>query len=303
MKNTSNILAPIVLFAYNRPWHIHQTLESLKKNELANQSDLIIFSDAARKSTDTAPVQEVRRYIKTVKGFNSVNIIERTNNFGLANSIIDGVSQVINEYGNVIVLEDDLVTSPYFLKYMNDGLRYYENAEDVISIHGYIYPMNDVLPETFFLRGADCWGWATWKRGWALFERDGKKLLNELQSRHAEYEFDFNGSYPYTRMLRNQISGKNNSWAIRWHASAFLRNKFTLYPGQSLVQNIGHDGSGTHCGSTDALTIEQLAMAPVQLCDIAIQEHPDLKRLMILYFRSLRRRLIWSRIVRILKMG
>ena len=125
----------------------------------------------------------------------------------------------------VIVLEDDLVTSPHFLQYMNDGLGIYERDDRVISIHGYSYPVHGKLPETFFLRGADCLGWATWKRGWDLFEDDGQRLLNELERRNLTRSFDFDGSYPYTQMLRDQIAGSNSSWAVRWYASAFLRDK------------------------------------------------------------------------------
>ncbi len=188
--------APIALFVYNRPWHIQQTVEALQKNDLAEDSDLFIFSDAPKKKEAVAAVQEVREYIKTVGGFKSVSIIERDINFGLANSIIDGVTRMCNEYGRVIVLEDDLVTSPYFLCYMNDALDLYEHEESVISIHGYIYPVAEKLPETFFLRGADCWGWATWKRGWELFEQDGRRLLEELCRQKLTDRFDFDNSYP-----------------------------------------------------------------------------------------------------------
>jgi SAM-dependent methyltransferase len=256
--NTMTNFAPIVLFVYNRPQHTRQTVEALQKNELAADSDLIIYADAAKSDNAEPAVQAVRAYIRTITGFKSVRVVERPYNFGLANSIIDGVTSIVNEYGRVIVLEDDLVTSPYFLRYMNDGLVRYEHEERVISIHGYIYPVKDVLPGTFFIRGADCWGWATWKRGWDLFQVDGSKLLDELQRKKLTKDFDFGGSYPYTRMLKKQIEGKNNSWAIRWYASAFLANKLTLYPGVSLVLNIGHDGSGTHCGVNDGFSGEMV---------------------------------------------
>jgi hypothetical protein len=138
---------------------------------------------------------------------------------------------------------------------MNEGLRLYENDELVISIHGYIYPVKEKLPDTFFLRGADCFGWATWKRGWDLFQPDGRLLLKGLIESHQTDQFDFEGSYPYLQMLRDQIDGKNNSWAIRWYASAFLKNKFTLYPGKSLVSNNGGDGSGTNNGFEYSLPV------------------------------------------------
>lgn len=264
--------APIVLFVYNRPQHTRRTVEALLKNEQAGNSDLIIYADAAKTASAASAVQAVREYIKTITGFKSVRIVERPNNFGLASSVIDGVTHVVNEYGRVIVLEDDLVTSPYFLKYMNDGLIRYEHESAVISIHGYVYPVKEALPETFFLRGADCWGWATWKRGWDLFESDGAKLLAELIRKGLTQKFDFEGAYPYIKMLKDQIKGKNSSWAIRWHASAFLANKMTLYPGSSLVLNIGNDSSGTHCGTTDVFSGE-IANLPVKIQDSKIVEN------------------------------
>lgn len=243
-------LAPIVLFVYNRLWHTQQTVEALQKNELAADSNLFIFSDGAKNTEDQYKVDEVRQYLKTITGFKSIAIEESQQNKGLANSIIYGVTQIVNRFGKIIVLEDDLVTSKYFLQYMNNNLVFYYNFNEVISIHGFVYPIKD-LPEAFFLRGADCWGWATWKRGWDIFEPNGEKLLEKLTEKKLAQEFDFNSTYPYIQMLKEQTVGKNNSWAIRWYASAFLANKLTLYPGKTLIKNIGYGNSGTHCGNND----------------------------------------------------
>ncbi|MDR2645826.1 MAG: methyltransferase, TIGR04325 family [Holosporaceae bacterium] len=248
-------LAPVVLFAYNRLLHVQQTVESLRLNELANGSELFIFSDGGRNDEDWNKVKEVRRYLKTIFGFRKIEIFESEYNKGLANSVIDGVTKIVNEYRNIIVLEDDMVTSRYFLRYMNDALELYESDQDIACITGYVYPIKK-LPETFFIRGADCWGWATWKKEWDLFEADGRKLLQEIQSKSLEKEFNFNNKYPYTQMLKDQISGKNSSWAVRWHASAFLKNKLCLYSGKSFVHNTGNDGSGIHCGKSDSLDIQ-----------------------------------------------
>lgn len=242
--------APIALFVYNRPWHTQQTSEALQKNELAKETELFIFSDAPKNDAAIHSVNEVRAFIKTLQGFKKVTIIEREKNWGLANSIIDGVTAIVNQYGKVIVLEDDLVTSPCFLNYMNHNLDLYQNDDQVASIHGYVYPING-LPETFFIRGADCWGWATWKRAWDVFEADGNKLLTQLYDKSLQKEADFNNSYAYTQMLEHQVKGLNDSWAIRWYISAFLNDMLTLYPGQSYVHNIGNDDSGTHCSKTD----------------------------------------------------
>ena len=242
--------APIALFVYNRPVHTRRTVDSLKKNTLAGVSELVIFSDAPKTEVHSEKVRKVRQYIRQIEGFKSVSIIERDSNFGLARSIIDGVTRVVKKYGRIIVLEDDMVTSPYFLTYMNEALEKYADDERVVSIHAYVYPVEQPLPEAFFLHGADCWGWATWSRGWACFNSDGQFLLDELKRRKLIRAFDFNGTYLFSKMLEGQIKGTNDSWAVRWYASAFLAGKLTLYPGRSLVHNIGNDGSGTHCGES-----------------------------------------------------
>jgi len=263
-------LAPIVLFTYNRPWHTQQTVEALLQNAEAKDSELIVFSDGAKDEASQVKVDEVRQYLKTIKGFKSVRIVEREKNLGLAQNIISGVTEVVNEYGRVIVLEDDMVTSHYFLRYMNDALNIYENDDRVISIHGYCFPIEG-LPETFFLKGAECWGWATWKRGWNLFEPDGAKLMKAIDTNGLIDRFDLFGGYDYSGMLRNQIAGKNDSWAVRWYASALLQDKLTLYPGKSLVHNTGNDASGRHCAEVETFDVN-ISSSPVQVGDIAVEE-------------------------------
>jgi len=270
--------APIALFCYNRPEHLRVTVEGLLKNDLAHKTDLFVFCDAAKDVTAQASVDQVRAYLKKITGFNNITIDEKASNFGLADSIISGVTQVVAQYGRVIVMEDDLLVSPFFLQYMNDALELYQNDENVISIHGYIYPIQKKLPETFFLKGADCWGWATWKRGWDLFNPNGQDLLDQLKEKNLTKEFDFDDAYPYTKMLEDWTQGQNNSWAIRWYASAFLANKLTLYPGRSLVFNTGNDGSGTHCGVTDSFSTE-IYMMPIKLQQLPAQEDNKSKKL------------------------
>jgi hypothetical protein len=244
IKGVEMDLAPIILFVYNRPWHTEQTVEALKNNELATESNLFIFSDGPKVENDEN-VKNVREYIKTIDGFKSVTIVEREKNIGLANSVITGVTEIVNRFGKVVVLEDDLVTSKYFLKFMNEALEIYKNENEVVCISAFV-PEIENLPEFFFIRGADCWGWATWKRGWDVFESNGKKLFNDLENRNLLNEFDINGFSPRSRILKDQIEKKNDSWAIRWLASAFLNNKFCLYPRNTLIKNIGLDDSGTN---------------------------------------------------------
>ena len=278
-------LAPIALFVYNRPWHTQQTVESLQKNELASKSELFIYSDQGKNEETQKDVDKVRKYIINIDGFKKVTIIKRDKNWGLANSIIDGVTTIVNKHGRIIVLEDDLVTSPYFLKFMNESLKIYEKEKQVASVHGYIYPIED-LPDTFFIKGADCWGWATWKNKWDIFEPDGQKLLNELTVKNLAKEADFNDTYGFTRMLKDQINGKNNSWAIRWYMSAFLKNMVTLYPGKSYVQNIGFDSQGTHCGELDVFNVS--LNTKFILKKIKANEDPEIRKKIELFFKKIK---------------
>ena len=259
--------APITLFIYNRPEHAMQTLESLYLNTLAMQSDLYIFADGPKQNANPETLEKIRRtreIAHSKQWCKNVTIIESDKNKGLAASIISGVTEIVNKYGKVIVLEDDLVTSPYFLQYMNDALSVYENEPKVACIHGYVEPHKNQLPETFFIRGADCWGWATWKRAWDVFNPNGQQLLDEIHRRHCERHFNFDNSYDYVKMLEDQIAGRNNSWAIRWLASAYLNDMYCLYPDKNLVLNIGFDGSGTHCGSSTFIQ-EKLADKPITI--------------------------------------
>ena len=253
-------LAPIILFCYNRVEYLIQTVMALRANELADQSDLIIFSDGPKNECDTGKVKAVREYIHLIQGFRKVEIHESPVNKGLANSVIAGVTEVVNRYGKVIVLEDDLVTSPFFLKFMNDALNKYEEEEQVVSIHGNTLEMVDTDQDTFFQRGAHCWGWATWKSGWDLLEQDAEKLLAEVNARHLQQQFD--------QMLIDQKNGKIDSWAIRWYASTFLQNKLTLFSGKNLVSHIGQ--TGTHYNIQD-MPIDKLTDTPPIIKDIPIK--------------------------------
>ena len=268
-----NVLAPIAVFTYNRPKHTLRTLNALLMNPLANESDIIIYSDSARTASHNKAVDEVRNYLSEITGFRSIKVIHRDKNFGLSESIIQGVTEVLQQSEKVIVLEDDMVVSPYFLTYMNDALDQFVDDDRVISIHGYVYPVEQKLPEAFFIPGADCWGWATWRRGWEIFNSDGQFLLDELTRQGLLRTFDFNGAYPYSLMLKEQIQGKNDSWAVRWYASAFLHKKLTLYPGCSLVQNIGSDNSGTHCGESKSMDIN-ISENPIDLKNIKVEASP-----------------------------
>ncbi|WP_027327691.1 glycosyltransferase [Helicobacter pametensis] len=281
-------LAPIVLFVYNRPSHTRQTIQALQANPLAKDSDLLIYSDAPKDEKALQSVKEVREYIKTIQGFKNLIIIEREQNLGLAENIIDGVTTVINQYGKIIVLEDDLVVSPHFLEYMNTALMLYENDQQVACITAFNFPLRyppNFQDTTFFLKGADCWTWATWQRAWNKFEQDGSRLLQMIYKKNLQKDFDLDGSYPYTKMLQDQIRGKNNSWAIRWYASAFLEDMLCLYPKDSLVENIGYDG--THFkNATKTALFGHISSQPCKLHKLHICENPIAKNSLIQFFKK-----------------
>lgn len=289
-------LAPILLFTYNRLEHTRRCVESLQKNKLSQESELFIYSDGAKDTTQQAAVEEVRSYLHSIDGFGKITIIERNENWGLARNIIDGVTTQVNKYGSVIVLEDDLITAPYFLQFMNEALQIYCNEPRVGHIQACDFTHDPSLPQTFLIKWTGSWGWATWDRAWKLFNPDGKELLQELERRGLTHTFDFNGTYHFTRMLRNQIAGKNNSWAIRWNASLFLADVLSLNVGRSLVRNEGFDGSGTHCGQ-DNLYDADLYTHPIVIEKISpIEESVIGRQAMTRYYR--RTNSFWAKAMR-----
>ncbi len=254
------ILSPIVLFIYNRPLHTQRVLDGLANNPESKQSILYIFSDGLKENAplnDLDLINQTRAVVENESRFKEVIIIKNDKNKGLANSIIDGVNLVLSSFEKIIVIEDDILPQKGFLKYMNEALNLYEATDEIGCIHAwnYTFNKNSIKQSTFLLKGADCWGWGTWKRAWDLFESNGSLLLNEIQSNNLEFEFDRKNTHAFTNMLKDQIVGKNNSWAIRWHASLFLANKFCVHPRIPIVKNIGFDGSGTHCDNSDILQI------------------------------------------------
>lgn len=255
--------APVALFAYRRPQHLRATLSALAANTLATQTSLTIFCDGARSAQEVVDVEAARCVARSATGFKDVQVVTREANLGLAASVILGVGSVLAEHERIIVVEDDILTSPHFLTYMNDALAVYRDESLVWSIHGYQFPIAQKLPETFFLRGAECWGWATWRRAWAGFDDDGGRLLDALRRNRLLAEFDLDGGYAYSTLLATQAAGKVDSWAIRWRASAFLNGGLCLWPGRSLVTNIGHDLSGQNCAATDRFdaTVSPLPVA------------------------------------------
>ena len=264
-------LAPIALFVYNRPEHTRRTLSYLEKNRLAEESRLFIFSDGAKSERERHKVEQVRQLIKEVPGFKSVKIINSRENMGLANSIINGVTQLVNEYGKVIVFEDDLLSSAYTLQYFNEALTMYATKEKVMHIGGYMYELADKsLPQTFFFRAATSWGWATWARAWENFEPNVDVLLSQFDKKKIS-DFSIEGTMNFWKQIEGFKAGKNDSWAIRWYASIFLKGGLTLNPSTSLIHNIGNDGSGVH-SNKEHMYHAEMGKKPVKQFPAEIKE-------------------------------
>jgi hypothetical protein len=245
-------LAPIAVFAYNRPEHLRRSLESLAACRLADESRLTIYCDGPKTPDEAEKVAEVRRIAASRQWCGQVRIVHREANLGLANSVMAGTGEQCGQYGRVIVVEDDLVLSPWFLSYMNQALDRFADEERVMQISGYMFPLRPApTQESFFLPMGASWGWATWESAWRHFDPDmrGAEILDrDLEQRHR---FNLLGGYDYYNLVQMQRQGRVDSWGVRWCVSMFLRDGLILYPGTSLVSNIGFDGSGRHCSEND----------------------------------------------------
>lgn len=264
--------APIALFVYNRPAHTRRTIEALLANAEAEDSPLYIFSDAPKTPSASQAVSEVREYIRGVSGFRTVTILERNQNMGLANSVIAGVTQLCEEYGHTIVLEDDLVVSKHFLAYMNQALELYKDQDEVMQISGHMFPVEiEIEEDAFFLPFTTSWGWATWKRAWDKFDPSAAGFAALKCDRKLRKAFDLDDAYPYFDLLKKQLKGEVDSWAIRWNLTVFMQTGLALFPKQTLVHNTGFDGTGTHCGSQEVFIANNLSTFAVKRLPQAIE--------------------------------
>jgi hypothetical protein len=292
------LLAPIVLFVYNRPSYTQKVLDCLAANAEAKDSILYIYCDGTKQGANKDvlhKIEETRSIARKENRFKAVQVVEQSGNMGLANSIMTGVSEICNKYGSIIVLEDDIATSPFFLRYMNDALHTYKDVEGVGSISGYWYPTKKHLPEVFFLKSQSCWGWATWTRAWNAFEPDGSKLLSKLTAGGLTREFDLEGSMKYTEMLRQQIAGKIDSWAIRWDATNFTLNKMSLFSSLSLVQNIGFDGSGIHSKDVNYYDVV-LSDHPINVPLLPVVEDSSARKALVQFYRKINKDIFFRRL-------
>lgn len=259
--------APIALFVYNRPDHTRQTLEALARNRLAGASTLYVFSDGPKADASRLDLERIaatRQLVRSQKWPRELVLVEAERNRGLADSIISGVTRVVEEHGRVIVLEDDILTSPGFLEFMNQGLELHADDEQVMHISGYMYPIKLAAQGTAFLRILSCWGWATWARAWKHYNPDIEAHLRRLNSPAHVRKFNIEGHADFHRQLLDNRNGRIRSWAVRWYASWLAQGGLTLFPTQSLVRNIGHDGSGIHCGADDRFDTSLAESIPVR---------------------------------------
>lgn len=239
--------APIALFTFKRPEHTRRTLESLAQNPEFVESPVFIYCDGARNAAESVQVEETRKLVRDWPHPNKT-IVERDRNWGLAKSVIEGVTQLCSEYGRVIVVEDDLVVSPVLLNYLNAALDRYADEPKVMQVSAHMFPVEiESDCDAVMLPFTTSWGWATWSRAWKCFDPAMTGYENLRSKRALRWQFDMDGSYPSFRMLKQQKYGKIHSWAIRWYLSVFTAKGLVLFPKQTLVRNEGFDGSGTNC--------------------------------------------------------
>lgn len=273
--------APVVLFVYNRPEHTQKTVEALKQNIGAENTELYIFCDYAKNDQAKEAVHRTREYVRTITGFGAVHIIEREENWGLAKSIIAGVSEVVNRHGRVIVLEDDIRTGRYFLSYMNTALEKYKDEKQVFSVTGYShFPNgNKKLPPSYFLKVFSSWSWATWADRWELFDADALGWEKVKEDKELRKAFDYENCFYNSHMLKQQMEDHTiDSWAIRAYWTMFCQDAMTLFPNVRLCENQGFDGSGVHCNTegdylTGILSEQEISSFPEKIEELPITRH------------------------------
>lgn len=253
----SNELAPIGLSTYGRPQHLKQTIRALQQNSLAPESELFVFSDAP-KPGDEERVAAVRSYVSTIDGFREVHIIERNSNDRVANSR-GGLKMLLDRYEKVVFLAEDIVTAPSFLTFMNDALFKYEENDRIFNVSGYSPPISipaNYNHDVFFLRRISAWGFGIWK---SRFEKLGYMTPEEYElfasNRKNVKAFVKTGGADLMQMLRADAYGEIDAGDVKLMFAQFVSDQYTVYPVRSLVQNIGHDGTGVHCGTTDRFDV------------------------------------------------
>lgn len=244
--------APVIVFVYNRLQHTKDLLESLERNPLARESELFIFSDACKEGKNPEKVQEVRSYIHEYEehsSFKTLTIIEAEVNKGLAKSVIEGTTEILRRYGRVIVLEDDLIVADDFLEFMNRALDYYENKKKIWSVTGYtkqLKALKSYKKDVYLCFRASSWGWGTWLDRWEMIDWNVSDYDTFRKSLFRIVHLN-RGGHDMAGMLKRQMQGKLDSWAIRWCYAQDKANTYCICPKETKVVNNGFDGSGMHC--------------------------------------------------------
>ena len=277
--------SPIVVFAYNRKYHLEMTINALLTNKESNFSDLYIFCDGP-KSIDQNDVLEVRNYVKSIIGFNKIHINYRDENHGLAKNVISGLNYIFSIHEKAIIIEDDIVVSDSFLKFMNDLLNEYREEKKIFSISGYNYPIKisqKYLYDIYFFERFSSWGWATWKDRWneINFDLNSNELI--FNNKKLQNQFQKGGKDLYY-MLLDQVNNKINSWAIRVAYHCFKEKYLNIYPINTKVNNIGHDNSGTHCSTSNKWSIVTFNISSKGLLPPKIQTNKKISRKLKIFF-------------------
>ena len=297
--NKNKSLAPIALFVYKRPEHTLQALIALSGNPEFEFSPLFIFCDGSRSVEDNFDVERTRVIVKKWQHPRKT-IFEAQKNRGLAESVISGVTELTDHFGKVIVVEDDLIVSNNFLRYLNAALNKYQDYPQVMQVSAYMFPIQEFSSrkETLFLPNISSWGWATWDRAWKLFDTQAKGWDSLLTKKDLRYRFNVEGTYDYSDMLLRQMSGKIDSWAIKWNWCVFLHGGLVSYPPTSFVRNVGFDGSGTHCNVNKYYDIQVSStwenLSFTERIEVSSQEKELVKKALLV--------ISGSNIVRILKL-
>lgn len=258
-QNLSN-LAPIAFFCFNRADKTKLVLENLAKNDLAGESDIYIFCDGPRNIKDLQDIKEVHEVIDSFQGFKNKYITKREVNHGSQFSIIYGINQVLENHDSIIVVEDDIITAPSFLKFTNDALNFYKDESNIWCVSGFNYPKNIItypdsyLEDVFFVKGKNSsWGWGTWKDRWQKIDFEIKDYQEFVKNKQLVKEFNRAGSN-MADMLRMQKTNKINAWDIQMSYAMFKNDGYSMQSIKPLTKNIGFDASGTHTVSDLDLT-------------------------------------------------
>ena len=247
MTTRIRVWAPVALFIYKRPEHVRRMISSLQKCVGYAESPVVVFADGPKTEAEVPAARATRAVARQLLG-NKAVFVEQERNRGLANSIITGTTELCDRYGSIIVVEDDLILAPSFLRFLNEGLEHFANEPRVMQISGHIFDVPSVTHqrEALLLPLTTSWGWATWKRAWDLFDPSATGWHERLTDAAEAQRFNLGGRYDYHRMLKRQMNGEIDSWAIRWYYSVFEHDGLVLFPPRTLVSNGGFDGSGTH---------------------------------------------------------